>query len=382
MSGSGREYRDALPNALPAGNPGRRHAAGLNPGNRFETNRFWLDGDFADELAGELAEHDDRPGRVSLEVIADTTRTIINKVDPTSDVPFSRTVSPYRGCAHSCIYCYARPYHEFLGYSCGLDFETKLIVKHDAPSLLKRELADPRWQPVPIVMSAITDVYQPLEAKLGLTRQCLQIMAEAGQPVATMTKGSLVLRDLDLWSELASKNAGHVTVTIVTLDPKLAATLEPQAASPAVRLKMIRKLASAGVPVNVNVSPIIPGLTDVETPRILEAVADAGATSARWVLLRLPYQLKELFVDWMQRNLHPDRAARVESLLRQSHFGKLYDARSTDTHTRGRGTGPIAGQIRNTFNVFARRYGLDRPMPPLLGEHFKHPTIGQMRLFD
>ena len=369
-----------LPDALPSGvgGAGKKHAAGLNPGNRFETTRFHMSGDWADELATDP----DRPKRVPLETIPDATRRIINRVDPTSDVPFNFTVSPYRGCAHACIYCYARPYHEFLGYSCGLDFETKIVTKHDAPDLLRRELAEERWQAQPIVMSAITDVYQPLEAKLGLTRQCLEIMAEAGQPTATMTKGALVLRDLDLWSKLAEKQAGHVTVTIVTLDAKLAQTLEPQAASPATRLKMIRELVAAGVPTNVNVSPIIPGLTDTETPQILEAVADAGATSARWVLLRLPYQLKALFVEWMQRNLHPSRAERVESLLRQSHFGKLYDARTTDTHSRGRGTGPIAGQIRNTFNVFARRYGLDRPMPPLSNEHFRRPMVGQMRLFD
>ncbi len=268
------EYADALPHA-----PAHRRAAGLNPANRFQNLRHHLDGDELDRQHAE-GEHDALP-RLPLTVLPDATRRVINRVEPTSDVPFDWTLNPYRGCEHGCIYCYARPYHEFLGYSCGLDFETKIVAKHDAAALLQKELAAPGWRGEPIVMSAITDVYQPLEAELGLTRRCLEVMAVCGQPVSTMTKGALVLRDLDLWQKLGALGAARVTVTLVTLDGELARKLEPRAASPSGRLRMIRELSAAGVPVSVNVAPVIPGLTDAEVPRILEAVAEAGARRVR-----------------------------------------------------------------------------------------------------
>ena len=197
----------------------------------------------------------------------DRTQRIINHVVQTSDVPFDWTLNPYRGCEHGCIYCFARPYHEYLGFSCGLDFETKLMAKPDAPALLVQELASPSWKPEPIVMSAITDIYQPIEHKMRIARQCLEVLADCGQPVTTMTKSALVLRDTDLWSRLAEMNAGRVTITLVTLDAELAQKLEPRASSPAGRLRAIRELTAAGVPVSVNVAPIIPGLTDVELPQ-------------------------------------------------------------------------------------------------------------------
>ena len=385
-------YRDALPQGL-----AHRRAAGLNPGNRFETHRLHVLGDEldrqrqdaneptnepTDDPADHLADHPDPPPprRVPLQVFPDATRRIINRVDRTSDVPFDWTLSPYRGCEHGCIEGCARPYHEYLGFSCGLDFETKLTAKHDAPDLLRRELAAPNWRPEPIVMSAITDVYQPLEHRLQLTRRCLEVMARCGQPVATMTKSALVLRDAELWARLSSLNAGRVTVTLVTLDDALAKALEPRAASPARRLHVIRQLRDAGVDVTVNIAPIIPGLTDTELPRLLEAVADAGARRAAWVLLRLPYQLKDLFLDWMQRELTPQRAARVESRLRQAHHGKLYHAARP---TRRRGTGPIAEQVATIFERFTRKHGLNRDIRPLSGQHFRRPAPpGQLTLFD
>lgn len=318
------------------------------------------------------------PPRVETQVIADRTRRVINRVDRASDMPFDWTLNPYRGCEHGCVYCYARPYHEYLGYSCGLDFETKIVAKLDAPALLRRELAAPGWKADPIVMSAITDIYQPLEGKLKLARACLEVLAECRQPVTTMTKGALVLRDLDLWSDLASFGAGRVTVTLVTLDAALAKSLEPRAASPSRRLAMIRELSAAGVPVSVNVAPVIPGLTDHELPAILQAAAEAGATRAHWVLLRLPWQLKAVFLDWLSRCVHPDRARHVESLIRQSRGGKLYEA----SHHRGRGTGPMAEQVGQSFQVFAKRYGLDRPREAMSSEHFRRPEVGgQMGLF-
>jgi DNA repair photolyase len=368
-------YRDALLQG-----PAHRRGAGLNPGNRFEDVRLHVLGEELDRqwVEREAEGEGGKPVKVERRVFQDRTKTIINRVAPTSDVPFDWTLNPYRGCEHGCIYCFARPYHEYLGFSSGLDFETKIMAKPDAPELLKKELAARSWKGEPIVMSAITDVYQPIEHTLRLARQCLEIMADCNQPVSTMTKSAMVLRDLDLWQKLAAHNAGRVTVTLVTLDSQLARTLEPRATDPAGRLRTIRELTAAGVPVTVNIAPIIPGLTDAEVPRLLEAVADAGARRVSWVLLRLPYQVKDLFLDWLQRNVHPDRARKVESLIRQSRGGKLYDA----SKNRGRGEGALARQIAQNFDVFTRRYGLNRDVRPLSGAHFVRPdTSGQMGLF-
>ena len=366
-------FRDALLDG-----PAHRRGAALNPGNRFEDIRLHVLGE---EIDRQWIEHEREDGtlhRVERQVYLDKTQRIINRVEATSDVPFDWTINPYRGCEHGCIYCFARPYHEFLGFSSGLDFETKIIAKPDAPKLLRRELAARSWRPEPIVMSAITDIYQPLEHKMRIARQCLEVLADCGQPVSTMTKSALVLRDIDLWSRLAKMNAGRVTITLVTLDADLARTLEPRASAPAGRLRAIRELTAAGIPVSVNIAPIIPGLTDVEVPTILKAVADAGAQSAAWALLRLPYQVKDLFLDWLQRNVHPDRARKIESLIRQSRGGKLYDA----SHNRHTGNGPLAAQIAQTFDVFTRRYGLNRDIRPLSSAHFRRPdTSGQISLF-
>src|SRR5687767_5581280 len=228
------EQRDGLVNG-----PARRRGAGLNPGNRFETVRLHVFGEERERQRLERIEAgvdpDGAVANVPVEVIADGTQTIINRVAPTSDVPFDWTLNPYRGCEHGCIYCFARPYHEYLGFSCGIDFETKLVAKPDAPKLLRQELASPNWRPEPIVMSATTDIYQPIEHKMRIARQCLEILADCGQPVTTMTKSALVLRDTDLWQRLAEMNAGRVTVTLVTLDADLAQKLEPRASSPAGR---------------------------------------------------------------------------------------------------------------------------------------------------
>ena len=370
------EERDGLTTG-----PARRRGAGLNPGNRFETVRLHVLGEERERQRVELLSTGTpgAPADVPVELIPDHTRTIINRVAPTSDVPFDWTVNPYRGCEHGCIYCFARPYHEYLGYSCGLDFETKIVVKHDAPDLLRRELAHPNWRGEPIVMSATTDIYQPVEHKLKLARKCLEVMAECGQPVSTMTKSSLVLRDVDLWRKLGSINAGRVTVTLVTLDDELAKALEPRAASPVRRLHVLRELVKAEVPVSVNIAPVIPGLTDAELPAIMKAVADAGCTRVAWALLRLPYQVKDLFLDWLTRSVHPSRATRVESLIRQSRGGKLYDA----SKDRRRGRGPIVEQLKQSFDVFTRRYGLNRDVRPMSTKHFRPPRLdGQLSLFE
>ncbi|MEM9253457.1 MAG: PA0069 family radical SAM protein [Planctomycetota bacterium] len=403
---SERDYRDGLLDG-----PGHRRGAGLNPGNRFESVRLHVEGDAMDRRRAERVDEGgdpDTPLKVPLTVIPDDTKQVINRVSRTSDVPFDWTVNPYRGCEHGCIYCFARPYHEYLGYSCGLDFETKLVAKHDAPDLLKHELARPSWKGEPIVMSAITDIYQPIEHRLGLARGCLEVMADCAQPVSTMTKGALVLRDIDLWQKLGDQNAGRVTVTLVTLDDGLAKKLEPRAAAPTRRLHLIRELAKAGVPVSVNIAPVIPGLTDTEMPALLEAVADAGAKRVAWVLLRLPYQVKDLFLEWLQRSVHPDRARKVESLIRQARGGKLYDAgrfrakADDDTsrmvatrdvgerrlgqpvgHDRRRGAGHHSVQLREVFDVYCRKYGLNRDVRPLSARNFRRPSLhGQKGLFD
>ena len=374
MSEDDFSYRDALPNG-----PAHRRGAGLNPGNRFEAVRLHVLGEEIDRQWVERQNEDGSVHRVERQVFFDRTQTIINHVSKTADVPFDWTLNPYRGCEHGCIYCFARPYHEYLGFSSGLDFETKLVAKPDAPMLLKRELASPNWRPEPIVMSAITDIYQPIEHKMRIARQCLEVMAECGQPVVTMTKSALVLRDTDLWARLAGMNAGRVTITLVTLDADLAQKLEPRASSPSGRLRAIRELTAAGIPVSVNIAPIIPGLTDVEMPRILEAVAEAGAKRVAWVMLRLPYQLKDLFLDWLQRSVHPDRARKVESMIRQVRGGKLYEA---SYETRRRGRGPLVEQLSQTFDIFTRKYGLNRDIQPLSTAHFRRPDIGgQMSLF-
>lgn len=366
-------YRDALSDG-----PAHRRGAGINPGNRFETVRLHVLGEEIDRQWVERQDEDGAVHRAQRQVFLDRTQRIINHVVKTSDVPFDWTVNPYRGCEHGCIYCFARPYHEYLGFSCGLDFETKLLAKPDAPRLLRQELASRNWRPEPIVMSATTDIYQPIEHKMRIARACLEVFADCGQPVSTMTKSALVLRDTDLWSRLAGMNAGRVTVTLVTLDAELAQRLEPRASSPAGRLRVIRELTAAGVPVSVNVAPIIPGLTDAELPQILKAVAEAGALRAAWALLRLPYQVKDLFLDWLTRFVHPDRARKVESLIRAARGGKLYDA----SKNRRRGRGPIVEQIARTFDVFTRKYGLNRDIRPLSAAHFRRPEMGgQMQLF-
>ncbi len=374
MSDEDFAFRDALPTG-----PAHRRGAGLNPGNRFETVRLHVLGDELDRQTIEVQGEDGKTVRVQRQVFFDRTQRIINRVSSTADVPFDFTINPYRGCEHGCIYCFARPYHEYLGFSCGMDFETKLMAKPDAAELLRRELASPNWKPEPIVMSAITDIYQPIEHKLRISRGCLEVLAECGQPVTTMTKSALVLRDTDLWSRLAEMNAGRVTVTLVTLDSDLAQKLEPRASSPMARLRIIRELTAAGIPVTVNIAPVIPGLTDVELPQIMSAVADAGARRAAWVLLRLPYQLKDLFLDWLKRSVHPDRAKKVESLIRQSRGGKLYESSYPN---RRRGRGVIVEQLSQTFDVFTRKYGLNRDIRPLSTAHFRRPTTnGQLSLF-
>lgn len=355
------EYRDALSHGRARG-----RASGLNPGNRFEPIRLHVLGEHLDEQAAACPAG----SRIPTTILPDRTRTIINRVD-SPDLPFHWTINPYRGCEHGCIYCYARPGHEYLAMSCGLDFETKILAKHDAPALLRRELV--RWKHAGegIVMSGVTDPYQPIERDLRITRGCLEVLRDFRQPVSIITKNHLITRDLDIFREMLAlsdarrprRDASHgapprppisCAISLTTLDNRLASKMEPRASAPRERLDAIAQLARAGVPVAVMTAPIIPGLNDREIPALLKAAKEAGATGAGWVLLRLPHQIKALFTDWLAREF-PQRAAHVESLLRQCRGGALYDSRPG---VRQRGEGEIAKQIGRTFGVFAKRYGL------------------------
>jgi DNA repair photolyase len=353
----------------------RGRGAALNPGNRFERVRLHILGEHLDEAR---AEHPEGV-QVRTEILPDGSRSIINPVD-SPDLGFRWTLNPYRGCEHGCIYCYARPGHEYLGMSCGLDFETKILAKHDAPDLLRAALRARSWKGETIVMSGVTDPYQPVERELKITRRCLEVLVAHRQPVALVTKSRLILRDLDLLSELANFGAVRVAVSLTTLDSSLAAKMEPRAASPTARLGAIRALAGAGIPVAVMTAPIIPAVNDHEIPALLKAASEAGATSSGWVLLRLPFQIKALFLEWLQRHF-PDRAAKVESLMRQAHGGDLYGAQFFD---RQRGHGPWAEQLAQTHRVFSERFGLTAARAPLNSDAFRREAPGepgQMPLF-
>ncbi|MBX3389163.1 MAG: PA0069 family radical SAM protein [Phycisphaeraceae bacterium] len=361
-----------LKDALPAG-PARGRGSGINPGNRFETVRLHVLGEYLDEV------HAEAPGgtQIKTRILPDRTKSFINPVD-SPDLSMKWTVNPYRGCEHGCIYCYARPGHEYLGMSSGLDFETVILAKHDAPALLRRELAKKSWRGETITMSGVTDCYQPIERELGITRRCLEVMVECRQAVGIITKNRLILRDLDLLKRLHEHRAVHVAISITSLENDLASVMEPRASSPRDRLLAVREIASAGIPVTVMTAPIIPGINDREIPALLDAAAASGASSAGWVMLRLPYQIKDLFLEWLQRHF-PDRAAKVEAFIREMHGGDLYDARH---FVRQRGQGPLAKQIADTFRLFSKKHGLTGRHSALNEEAFRRPTLdGQATLF-
>lgn len=286
-------------------------------------------------------------------VLPDTARTVISR-NQSPDIYFDRSLNPYRGCEHGCIYCYARPTHAYLDLSPGLDFETKLFAKHDAPALLRRELARPGYTCAPLTIGANTDAYQPLERELRITRGVLEVLWECRHPVTVITKGSLVTRDVDLLAQLAAENLATVLISVTTLDPALKRTLEPRAASPAARLRAIRTLTDAGVPVVAMVAPVIPAVTDHELEAILEAAAAAGAVAASWQLVRLPLEVAPLFRDWLEAHL-PLRKAHVMSVLGQLRGGRDNDPRFGH---RMRGEGPFATLLAQRFTAAARRLGL------------------------
>lgn len=345
----------------------RGRGASWNPPNRFE--RLHVD------RSGWIDPDDPAPETV---LLRDATKTILAHND-SPDVGFDVGINPYRGCSHGCSYCYARPTHEYLGFSAGLDFETRILVKRRAPELLRKALASPRWSPRVIGMSGATDAYQPAERRLRVTRRCLEVLVEFRNPVAIVTKSYLVTRDVDLLEKLARHEAVAVVLSITSLRNEIHRAMEPRASSPSRRLGAIRVLSEAGIPVGVNVAPIVPGLTDHELPEILEAAAEAGASFASYIVLRLPHGVKDIFSEWLSRHV-PERREKVLNRLRELRGGKLYDARYA---VRGKGEGPWARQLSDLFRVTRDRLGLNRG-PQLSVDAFRRPAEPpgpQMELF-
>jgi len=322
--------------------PVKGRGSWVNPPNRFGTESYA-------PVEEDLEDLEPLP---RTQFIKDSSRSIISWND-SPDLPYNAGLNPYRGCEHGCTYCYARPYHEYLGFSSGLDFETKILVKEDAPMLLREELQSPRWVPQVIAMSGVTDPYQPIERRLALTRKCLQVLTEFRNPVAIVTKNHLVTRDIDYLSTLARYKAVAVNLSMTTLDTQLARTLEPRTSSPAKRLEAIYKLTQSGIPVGVMVAPVIPGLTDHEVPALVAAAAEAGAKSAWHCVVRLPRAVGDLFTAWLE-TYYPLHKEKVLNRIREIRGGQLDDSQF---HRRMEGEGKWAGQIRQIFEIACRKAG-------------------------
>ena len=337
-----------------------------NPANRFEKIHLERDEDWN-------PEEDPLPRTTFLR---DLSQTIIAYND-SPDVGFEASINPYRGCEHGCIYCYARPFHEYLGFSAGLDFETKIMVKENAPELLRKELSSPKWKPKTIAISGVTDCYQPVERKLKLTRRCLEVLAEFRNPVGIVTKNYLVTRDIDVLGELARHQAAVVFISVTTLDSELRNVMEPRTSPPAARLAAIKKLSDAGIPTGFLLAPVIPGLTDHEIPAIVAAATDAGAKFGGHVPLRLPHAVAPMFEDWLARHF-PDRKDKVLNRIRALRGGKLYDSAFGE---RMSGEGIFARQIEKMFDVAARKAGIENQRPELSTEAFRRVDGKQLSLF-
>jgi DNA repair photolyase len=338
----------------------RGRGAGLNMTGRYElkTREVFDDGwSSLEDLA---------PFKTEVQV--EKPRTIITR-NQSPDLSFDRSINPYRGCEHGCVYCFARPSHAYMGLSAGVDFEARLFAKPDAPRLLERELSRPGYKVQPIAIGTNTDPYQPIERQWRIMRQLLEVLEAAGHPVGIVTKSALVMRDIDILSRMASKGLARVALSVTTLDRKLARTLEPRASTPEKRLEAMRALSDAGIPVSVMAAPVIPGLNDHEIERILDSAKAAGADAAGYVMLRLPIEVSPLFRDWLLRH-YPDRYRHVMSLIRSMRGGKDYDA---EFGKRMRGTGPYAWQIARRFDLTAKRLGLNLRKTQLRTDHFIPP---------
>jgi len=346
--------------------------ANLNPKNRFEKlsiENFTFD-DWQDF---------DEPADNNLltEYYLDESKTVISK-NNSEDVGFDYSFNPYRGCEHGCIYCYARPTHEYLGFSSGVDFETKIMVKPNAASLLEEEFKKKNYKPDIIIFSGNTDCYQPLEKRMKITREALKVCLKYGNPVGVITKNALIQRDVDVLKEMAALGIVSVTISVTTLDKDLARKMEPRASTPEMRLRTIEVMAENNIPVTVNAAPIIPGLNDKEIPSILKESSRRGAESAGYIMLRLPYSVKDLFIGWIQREF-PDRASKVINSIKSIRNGKL---NSSEWRKRFRGEGELADTVRNLFQISCRKYGLNRRHFNLRTEHFKSNFTKQLQLFE
>jgi DNA repair photolyase len=308
-------------------------------------------------------------------VSVDATRKIITR-NESPDIGFDRSINPYRGCEHGCVYCFARPTHAYLGLSPGLDFESKLFVKPDAPSLLERELSAPNYVPRTMAIGTNTDPYQPIERRYEVMRQILEVLDRAGHPVGIVTKSTLILRDLELLARMAKRNLVKVAISVTTLDPKLARTMEPRAPTPARRIEALRQLSAAGVPTAVMVAPIVPAINDAEIERILDAAAAVGVSGAGYVMLRLPLEVRDLFREWLMAN-YPDRYRHVFKLIREMRGGKDYDS---TWGKRMKGSGPYAWMIGRRFEVACEKLRLNVDRAKLATEHFRPPRPGAVQL--
>ncbi|MET0905141.1 MAG: PA0069 family radical SAM protein [Tardiphaga sp.] len=311
-------------------------------------------------------------------VAVDTARKVITR-NESPDIGFDRSINPYRGCEHGCVYCFARPTHAYLGLSPGLDFESKLFVKPDAPALLAKELAAAEYEPKMIAIGTNTDPYQPIERERQIMRGILEVLEAAGHPVGIVTKSALVVRDIDILARMAKRNLVKVALSVTSLDPKLARTMEPRASTPPKRLEALRQLSEAGIPTSVLVAPVIPALNDSEIERILDAAAHAGVKEASYVLLRLPLEVRDLFREWLMAN-YPDRYRHVFTLIREMRQGRDYDSQ---WGTRMKGTGPMAWMIGRRFEVACAKLGLNKKRTKLTLDHFAKPAGAgqQLNLF-
>jgi DNA repair photolyase len=345
--------------------PRKGRGAGDNIAHRFEQTGREAD---ADALEAQRLDGEPLPP-LATEVSFETARSLLSYND-SPDLGFDRGINPYRGCEHGCVYCYARPTHSYLNLSPGLDFETRLVAKTNAAEVLRRELSARGYASQPVNLGTATDAYQPVERELRITRQVLEVLAQARHPLVIVTKASLVERDLDLLAPLAAENLAAVAVSVTTLDPALSRTLEPRAASPARRLRTVAALAQAGVPVGVNFAPIIPFINEPELEQVLRAARDAGATAGFYTVLRLPWEVNPLFQQWLADH-YPLRAERVMNRVREMRGGKDYDA---DFRTRMKGEGAWAQLLRERFDKACQRLGLKRQQPPLRTDLFRPPS--------